>query len=99
MNTTTAVAYTLLDGTALAVLHVATFAVPTSDEKAAVKIGDYVKLGFVGADITERMWVLVGGKGTGTLDNDPHIVTEVKCGDVVVFGPQHILSILPANAS
>jgi hypothetical protein len=92
----TAIPYKLIDGTLRATLHADTFEVPTPEEKAAVKVGDHVKLGFVGATTTERMWVLVTGPGTGTLDNDPAFMTEVKYQDEVAYDLRHILSVLPS---
>ncbi|MGR5382209.1 DUF2314 domain-containing protein [Vibrio harveyi] len=45
----------------------------------------------------ERMWVevkaLEKGLYVGTLDNDPYWNVLLKCGDNVVFGPEHIIDI------
>jgi len=90
----------LLDGVALNLENPDSFEIPSEEEKARVKVGDFVKIGFKhnagprGALISaERMWVQVTGPGVGVLDNDP-VVVFMTIGDKVKFKPKNILSIL-----
>ena len=45
----------------------------------------------------ERMWVLIDevkdGGFSGLLDNDPLYITDLKAGDVIPFGPQHVIDV------
>lgn len=54
-----------------------------------IEVGDYAKIRFGGDGPGEYMWVKVtnvtGGKLEGTLDNDPVIIENIKCGDLVIF--------------
>lgn len=89
--------YELIDGVAVNKSYPKTFEIPTKEEKAAVKVGHHVKLGFVEpGKQPERMWVLVtkvdGDNFEGTLDNDPYALTAVKHGDTVTFNSEHIIS-------
>lgn len=84
---------TLLDGVALHAAHPATFHIPSQSEKAGVRVGDHVKIGFTDGMHTERMWVLVIDEGCGILDNDP-VILSMKDGDAVRFEPRHLLAIL-----
>lgn len=89
----------LIDAVQQNVLHPATFKVPTPEEKAALAVGDFVKLGFVnegarlGEPAAERMWVLITGKNEGILDNDPVVLKRLHWGDRVKFRPENILAI------
>ena len=72
---------------------------PRSDVRRALVVGDRVKLLFVGSDLsTERMWVevtdVVDGRYVGRLANEPISVTEVRSGDHVGSGPEHVAAIL-----
>lgn len=89
-------------------LHPDTFRIPSGEEKAALEVGDYVKLGFrvpAGAskdeDVSwikvERMWVNITElkpQLKGRLDNTPVVAGYIKDGDIVAFTPAHILDIL-----
>ena len=55
-------------------------------------IGKYVKIAFKSKGLVEHMWLKVTDFAcqsdydlVGTLDNDPVIVVEFKCGDQVEF--------------
>jgi uncharacterized protein YegJ (DUF2314 family) len=55
-----------------------------------IEIGDYVKIRFGEDDSQgEYMWIKVtnvsGDRCEGTLDNDPVIVENIKCGDIIIF--------------
>jgi hypothetical protein len=44
----------------------------------------------------ERMWVIINsinndGTYTGTLDNDPYYIKDLKAGDKITFGKEHII--------
>ena len=51
--------------------------------------GDYVKTRFVDGDKIEHMWVCVSSiikdKIHGVLNNDPILVTNIKCDDKVII--------------
>lgn len=100
--------YTLISGVEMNAAHPDTFEIPDNNERAALVPGQYAKVGFqptapIGFS-GERMWVevrKVSMKGlkveyTGVLANDPVCFAPgyLKCGDKVVFGPEHVLSIL-----
>lgn len=78
-----------------------TFWLPSDDAKAAVGIGQYVKLIFGDDDGAERMWVKVTARDgdclRGTLANNPYALAGLKHGDEVEFGPDHIIQILEAD--
>ena len=70
----------LIDGVAMNRQHPITFSVPSDGEKATIRPGDYVKVGFtVDSSIgqQERVWVQVQSvnhnKIVGVLDNDPGV--------------------------
>lgn len=86
---------TLIDGVAQHQRTPDTFWVPSDADKAAVKPGDHVKLGFTDGVHRERMWVKVTSPGIGLIDNDPAFL-PIEYGDTVAFEPRHILNILPA---
>lgn len=86
----------LVDGLAMNKEFPDTFHIPSQEEKDAVFVGMFVKLGFIGKKGTERMWVQVisinDGEYEGTIANNP-VVVRKKFGDVVDFKQKHILSI------
>lgn len=95
-------AFTLIDGVQRNAEYPTTFEIPTVEDKASIEPGDYVKVGFEREDgCGERMWVKVStalgrSQFTGQLDNDPILFppTDLKCGDTVAFGAEHVLGIL-----
>lgn len=80
-----------------------TFHIPSRDARENLRIGDIVKLVFAltdreSADVgAERMWVIVkeeaNGRYIGALDNDPFCLVGIKAGDLVEFGPEHVIDI------
>lgn len=90
--------YSLMDGVHLNNEHPGTFQIPSPSEKADLKAGDWVKLGFEQeGKRTERMWVRITSRVNdnfeGTLDNDPNNLTAIKHGDVVRFNSKHIIGV------
>ena len=96
MTTLAKTVFPLTDGVAMNAAHPLTFEIPTDEEKADIKPGDFVKLGFIG-NMTERMWVEVTEPGKGLLNNDP-VVVDMECGDPVEYEPKNVLSILKKPA-
>ncbi|WOF44459.1 DUF2185 domain-containing protein [Sphingopyxis indica] len=79
-----------------------TFYLPSENELLAVSPGDLVKLIFRSIPDSsewgaERMWVIVtaaeGAWLTGTLDNHPLDMPQLKAGDRVTFARGHIIDI------
>jgi hypothetical protein len=80
-----------------------TFYKPSRRVIEKLKPGNCCKLifRFASSDLThpaaERMWVIIdevnGGQFTGRLDNDPYYITDIKAGDAVDFGPEHIIDV------
>lgn len=78
-----------------------TFELPSENELLAVAPGDLVKLLFrsipAGEWESERMWVIVTGTDgvhmTGTLDNEPADMPQLKAGDRISFDRTHIVDI------
>ena len=77
------------------------FWIPPREQRESLVKDDLVKLLFVISDgvnsQTERMWVLVerveGNQYAGILDNDPYSTDQLKAGEPVTFGPQHVIDI------
>lgn len=79
-----------------------TFYLPSENELLSVAPGDLVKIIFESIPPSaewgaERMWVIVtgvdGDELTGTLDNEPADIPQLKPGDVVQFQRGHIIDI------
>jgi hypothetical protein len=78
-----------------------TFSIPRADVRRTLRVGSRVKLlfGTGPADQpgVERMWVEVvavaDGRYRGRLDNDPVAVSDLRVGDDVSFGPEHVAAI------
>lgn len=96
--------YELINADERAAAHPDTFPLPRLADRESVKIGACVKLIFLSKHPrteAERMWVIVTERSAdgvngyaGTLANDPSTdVGGLKHGDVVVFGPEHIIYI------
>jgi hypothetical protein len=83
------------------------FFIPPREHRENLEVGRLVKLIFEFApprDLNgtlrtgERMWAIVSevrpdGTYLGDLDNDPDLVTELKPGDPIKFGPEHVVAI------
>lgn len=45
----------------------------------------------------ERMWVVVqqvaAGRYVGSLDNEPYVITTIAAGDLIEFGPEHVIQV------
>ncbi len=69
--------------------------------------GRFCKLAFPGATDPERkeyMWVKVTGLAEtegeelrGTLDNDPILATDFRCGDVIEFSRNEVLEVIEGD--
>lgn len=86
-------------------LNPTTFEIPDKDDLDALKVRDWVKLGFEQkGNNTERMWVYLTKLGIkdniwqGTLDNTPiqifHVseLNRLKHGDLISFKTENIMS-------
>ncbi|GGJ58356.1 DUF2314 domain-containing protein [Sphingopyxis bauzanensis] len=94
--------YEIEDPRAIAAKVPYTFYLPLEKELLAVSPFDLVKLIFrsipdSGEWGAERMWVIVtatdGAWLTGTLDNDPLDMPQLRAGDRVTFARRHIIDI------
>jgi hypothetical protein len=97
--------YVLVDGEKRAAESPATFEIPPREKRIACKAGDLVKVILEvppGAPPRshsgERPWVILkevrpGPRYLGALDNDPAVFKELKVGDPIEFGPEHIIQI------
>lgn len=85
-----------------------TFAFPSAKAIAKLRVGHLVKLGFqfepaVEGYSAERMWVSVhsrneDGQFTGTLQDTPHFIKDLKPGAMVTFEEKHVIGDdLPAD--
>jgi len=94
--------YNLADGEARHRAAPRSFFIPSRDERASLAVGDIAKLLFeivgppAGTPSGERMWVEVTvhehGQYEGTLLNDPAAITTIRAGEVVRFGPEHVIA-------
>jgi hypothetical protein len=79
------------------------FFIPPTEQRRRLKVGDRVKLVFsvnprrpvaIGS---ERMWVEIrathSGGYVGCLLDTPLVISELRQGDAVEFGPEHVASI------
>lgn len=92
--------YNFIDAQQMAVMHPDTFEAPTLDDLAALKVGDYAKVGAKArSGITERFWCYVveidGEKVTGTVNNDLVLTSHHGLAeeDKLIFEKRHIYSI------
>lgn len=82
------------------------FFIPDRAERDSLQAGDLAKLLFEisepdpGLPDAERMWVSVTGRDadgyTGVLTNEPALITTVRQGDAIRFGPEHVIA-TPGN--
>lgn len=80
-----------------------TFFIPPEQRRHNLQEGDTVKLVFMlnhpsgDQPEAERMWVDVisadGTSYTGSLLNTPHTIRDLKPGDKVAFGPEHVAAV------
>ena len=89
----------LIDGVAMNRQHPITFSVPSDGEKATIRPGDSVKVGFIvdsSIGQQERVWVQVQSvnhnKIVGVLDNDP-VYADVRFGEQIEIELRHVLGI------
>ena len=90
-----------------------TFEIPPVERRAGLQIGDFATLVFrfpaedgAGSyDHGERMWVRIteacGGRYVGRLDSDPlkpPARAAIALGDLVEFGPEHVIDIFAPGA-
>lgn len=76
-----------------------TFYLPSRSERETLLPGELVKLIFrisTGSEVNiERMWVCVQSRVEsgyiGSLDNDPYCTAELRSGDSIAFGPEHVI--------
>lgn len=91
-------AWTLADGVAMHAAAPDRVRIPSDDAKAAVQVGDRVKL-VVEPDtgLVERVWVRVTAIGDveleGSLHSDPAELRGLHAGDTVRFERRHIVAI------
>lgn len=83
----------------------ATFMMPSSREREAIRPGDYIKIGFIIDDRTgrdERLWLKVsivdGQSISGFLENDP-IYLNASRGDLMQLELRHVLAIERAGVA
>ncbi len=87
---------TFMDGVAINKAHPGSFFIPSDDDKQAVALGDFVKIGSVFPDGGERFWVMVlkikeNGIIVAAVAN--HLTTQhLEFDDVVEFEFKHILA-------
>jgi hypothetical protein len=77
-----------------------TYSIPRADQRTRLRVGDVVKLVFEvdlpahNGPTAERMWVEVRevwrDRYVGALDNQPSFISDLKPGDLIEFGPEHV---------
>lgn len=91
-----------IDGIARNAEHPDTFEIPSVEDKAALNVGDFIKIGGeIPSGRGERFWAIVkeinDEKIKAVVDNDLVLLDEfIDCGDVVEVETKHILAILNA---
>ena len=96
--------FRLGDGEALHRAAPRSFFIPGHAERDSLRAGDVAKLLFEiiepgpGLPHAERMWVGVTGRDadgyTGVLTNVPTVITTIRRGDTIRFGPENVISTL-----
>ena len=93
--------YELENGEAMNRQHPDTFRIPPQSERETLLPGDYAKVVFLAGGEGERMWVEVGTADPdaappyeGRLANHPIVHTALTMGDLVQFGPEHVIQIM-----
>jgi hypothetical protein len=93
--------YELENGEAMNRQHPDKFHIPPQSERETLLPGDFAKVVFLANGEGERMWVEVSSADAdaatpyeGTLGNQPIVHTELTMGDLVQFGPEHVIQIM-----
>jgi uncharacterized protein YegJ (DUF2314 family) len=96
--------HTLIDADAMKSHYRATFMIPTAQERASIRAGDHVKVGFIVDESNgrnERIWLKVstvhGQRIRGVLENEP-LYVNARAGDDLRVELRHVLAIERANA-
>lgn len=96
--------YTLVDAEARNLAHPNRFHIPLAGERETLLPGDLAKVVFESGGDGERMWVEVTTADPnaelayeGPLRNNP-TCTPVAFGDIVEFGPEHVIDIVRGEA-
>lgn len=88
---------TLIDGVERNAKNPSTFHIPPEEERKALAVGSFAKVGVIDGDHVERMWFMVrsvvDGKYIGELNNKPTLVS-MKFGDLLTFGPENVLDLM-----
>jgi hypothetical protein len=81
-----------------------TFHIASRDERSSLQVGALVRLHFVlrapqpGEPRAERMWVEIDSMGSnlfrGYLTNQPEFIRDLRIGDLIEFGPQHVAQLV-----
>jgi hypothetical protein len=89
----------LIDTDAMKAHHRTTFMIPSDREKASLRVGDHINVGFIFEDSTgrhERIWLRVsavrGRQISGILENDP-VYVRAALGDKIQLELRHVLAI------
>lgn len=98
--------YELEDGEAMNASFPDKFYIPPRSERETLLPGDYAKVVFLAKGEGERMWVEVTTTDPdaatpyeGTLANQPIVHTRLTLGDLVQFGPEHVIQIMRGDES
>ena len=80
------------------------FIIPTADEIDNLKVGNSVRLIFTmqtpqdDGCSAERMWLTIttikDNKFSGQLENTPHYLKSIKCGDIIDFKKENIATVI-----
>jgi hypothetical protein len=96
--------YELTNGEVMNREHPDTFAMPQRSERETLLPGDFAKVVFIADGEGERMWVEIGTTDAdaaspyeGSLANDPIVHMGLSFGDLVQFGPEHVVQIMRAE--
>lgn len=93
--------YELVNGEVMHAEHPDKFHLPQQSDRETLLPGDYAKVIFLANGEGERMWVEIASTDPdaerpyeGTLANQPIVHTELTMGDLVQFGPEHVVQIM-----
>ncbi len=81
-----------------------TFSIPQQSERETLLPGDFAKVIFLADGQGERMWVEISSADAdaalpyeGALNNQPIVHTALTMGDLVQFGPEHVVQVMRAE--